>query len=61
MRIHICVKAYEYEYYQLAAGMDHLARAAKGSWNTAIYTLWRDLAIQLPLTAVTGPSSILVS
>ena len=55
------MKAYEYEYYQLSAGTDHLAsRAAKGSWNTAIYTLWRDLAIQLPLTAVTGPS-ILVS
>ena len=54
--------------YQLTAGTqyavsetDHLARAAKGSWNTAIYTLWRDLAIQLPLTAVTRPSSILVS
>ena len=39
-----------------AGSVPHLARAANGSWNTDIYTLWRDLAIQLPLTAVTGPS-----
>ena len=36
------------------AKRDLLARAENGSSNTAIYTLWRDLA---PF-AMTGPSSV---
>ena len=62
MHTHLSADAKREYRYEFKHQLTHLATVANGSWNTAIHTLWRDLAIALALAialiAVTGSSSI---